>query len=109
MSVVLLVSPKAGAVLVDDSSRTIPIATQETFRSYWKQGGQALGLRWVPMFETGTPVQPDDIPDVVLELRKLADWARRSNVPNPVVSRMDELIAALLKVQGSQDVDVFIG
>lgn len=109
MSVALIISPKAGVAIVEGSSKTIPIATQEIFNAYWKQGGQVLGLRWVPMFETGIPVQEDDIPDVVFELKRLAEWARRSAVPDSVVARIDVLIAALVKVQGSPDVDVFVG
>lgn len=109
MSVVLLISPKAGVAVAEGGSRMIAIATQEIFRTYWRQGGQVLGLRWVPMFETGIPVQEDDISDVVFEVKKLAEWARRSDVPDSVVERMNVLIAELLKVQGSPDVDVFVG
>ncbi len=109
MSIVLLISPKAGVTDVEGASRTIPIATQEIFRQYWKQGGEILGLRWVPMFETGIPLHADDIPHVVVELEKLAAWGRRSDIPSSVVARMDLLVEALLNAQQSTDLDVFVG
>ena len=87
----------------------IPVATQEVFKTYWKQGAQVLGLRWVPLFETGIPVQEDDIADVVSELEKLANWARQSEVPDFVVTRIDVLIESLVEVRGSSGVDVFVG
>ena len=60
MSVALSIQPRgtSGA-----AARTVPVATQDVFKRYWLPGSEALGLKWVPLFETGIPLGKDDIPE----------------------------------------------
>jgi hypothetical protein len=36
----------------------------KSLEQYWAAGCNALGLRWVPLFETGVPLAAADLPDV---------------------------------------------
>ena len=86
----------------------VPVATQALFRDVWMAGASALGLRWVPLFETGTPLTQTDLPLVIDELTALRIWAEASR--QPIVDRLQTLIAELEKVRGlSAASDIFIG
>lgn len=91
----------------DAGSELTPVATQDVFVRRWLPGSRALGLRWVPMFETGTPVTADDIPDIVAELRALLTWMQR-NAPEQE-ARLGGLLAALERLRDEPDVDIYIG
>ena len=93
-------------------SDVIPIATEDAFRKYWQPGCAALHLRWVPLFQTGLPLQQEDISSVIEELVLLKQWLScrmKTDVPQAVVLRIDHLIQALHKVQGDTQVAVYVG
>jgi hypothetical protein len=90
----------------------VPIATEEAFYKYWQPGCAALHLQWVPLFHTGLPLEPADIPLVIEELGRLKQWLScqmESGVAQTVVVRIDQLIQALQQVQGNAQVQVSIG
>ena len=109
MSVALSIQPLGtpGA-----APRIVPVATQDVFKRYWLPGSEALGLQWVPLFETGIPLAQDDVPDVLRELRALDDWTRvhAPDAAAVIGARLERLIAELSGVVGSSEqVKVFIG
>lgn len=70
MAVVLLVRPGEGEPVAFD----VAVAPLSTFREVWLPACRALGLRWVPLFETGIPLNVEDVPDVLEELHALQMW-----------------------------------
>ena len=109
MSVALSIQPRGtpGA-----APRIVPVATQDIFQRYWLPGSEALGLQWVPLFETGIPLGKDDVPDVLQELRALDDWTRVHAPETAAVIgvRLEGLIAELSGLVGTlEQVEVFIG
>ncbi|RKG75300.1 hypothetical protein D7V88_33705 [Corallococcus terminator] len=89
----------------------VPLATEEVFRRYWVPGCDALGLRWVPLFKTGIPVQKEDLGSVLGELRALRQWM--SGLPDEgkaaVCSRLDAALLSLETAVTLPDTDIFIG
>ena len=109
MSVALSIQPRgtSGA-----AARTVPVATQDVFKRYWLPGSEALGLKWVPLFETGIPLGKDDIPDVLQELRALHSWTRvqAPETGAMIGARLERLITELSAlVESLEQVEVFIG
>lgn len=109
MSVALLIQPRGTD---PEEARLVPIATQDVFKRHWLPACEALALRWVPMFETGIPLEPLDIPPVLTELRVLKRWAEQEapEISDAIGERLDGLIAELVTLEEqAADVEVFIG
>ena len=90
----------------------VPIATEEAFHTYWQPGCAALHLQWVPLFQTGLPLQQEEISLIIEELVLLKQWLSgqiETGVPQVVVVRIEQLIQALQKVQGDSQVTMYIG
>jgi uncharacterized protein (UPF0335 family) len=108
MSVSLLVKTSKGG---SESDYLIPIATQEVFRLWWKTAAESLGLYWVPLFESGTTVARDDLPEVINELERLRQWCLlREDLRKLIIERINRLIDELEQIAKSNDeIEVFIG
>lgn len=108
MSVALLVTPRRGN---SEASRLVPVATQDMFTTIWKPAAERLGLRWIPLFEGGTTVERDDLPDVLRELGVLRNWCVSSDSARELIlGRIERLIAELQQILSTNDdVEVFIG
>jgi len=109
MSVALSIQPR-GVPLT--AARYVPVATQDTFKRHWVPGCEALGLKWVPLFETGIPLEVVDLPVVLQELRVLESWTQQ-HAPESgalIAERLARLISELSALVGSLDgVELFIG
>jgi hypothetical protein len=108
MSIGLMIESKIPARKGD----FVPVATEESFQKYWQPGCVALHLRWVPLFQTGLPLQHEDITPVLDELVLLKQWLSSEMpavVSQTVVSRIEEVMQALQKIQGDLQVEVYIG
>jgi hypothetical protein len=104
MSVALLIVPRNGGT----QRRLTPVATQDVFRVAWLAGATTLGLRWVPLFESGTAIDREDLPDVIQELHLLLTWAEGSH--ESIVERVRMLITELDSLRDSaESMDIFIG
>jgi len=89
----------------------VPVATEEVFRAHWLPGARALGLVWLPMFETGVKLGTGDIPAVLEELRALERWLS-ANAPDSaalVKPRIARLIEVLESLPPLLDGHAFIG
>ncbi|MGK3993526.1 hypothetical protein [Sorangium sp. So ce1024] len=108
MSVVLMTTSRQGDTR---SNRLVPVAAQSTFKELWIPAAEVLGLQWVPMFETGFPVERSDLPDVIRELEALRAWCVSSESHRKVIlERLDRLIDELNRISNSDDdVEIFIG
>lgn len=65
MSVSLLVKHVSSTV------QSVPVASQAFFRQYWRPLGKTLGLEWIPLFESGIPLDKSDVGLVLAELARL--------------------------------------
>ncbi|KYF90516.1 hypothetical protein BE20_05740 [Sorangium cellulosum] len=108
MSVVLMTTSRQGDTR---SNRLVPVAAQATFKEFWVPAAEALGLQWVPLFETGVPVERSDLPDVIRELEALRAWCVSSeSLRETILERLARLIDELNKINSSDDdVEIFIG
>lgn len=67
MSVAILIEFKAP----DREELYIPVAAQGVYSTEWVPMARKLGLKWLPLFRTGSPVDVEDLPTVVDEIRQL--------------------------------------
>jgi hypothetical protein len=93
------------------ATREVPIATHDVFRRHWAPACEALELRWVPLFETGLPLEREDIADVLAELEAIKRWSEQHPETGAAIGeRLDRLIAELRALQDSSDVhEIYIG
>ena len=94
-----------------ETGRVVPIATHDVFQRYWLPAVQALGLKFVPLFETGFPVSPDDLPDVLAELDTLSKWLEphAHDEAKPILLRLQTLISELKALKDNNDTTLYIG
>ena len=98
----------------DGDERVVPISTERVFEDYWQPAARKLGLKWVPLFQTGLPLEQEDIPVVLEELEKLRTaFEKPSHVPADtdeyVLGRLNLLIEELKTTVASSDLDIYIG
>jgi hypothetical protein len=98
----------------DGEDRVVPISTERVFEDYWQPAAQKLGLKWVPLFQTGLPIESEDIPPVLDELGQLkAEFDRTrpgsADVSDYVRERLDRLIAELSELANNGRSEVYIG
>jgi hypothetical protein len=108
MAIVMLVSPSRG----EDVAHDVPVAPFQTFREVWLPACKALGLKWVPMFETGIPIDVDDVPDVRAELRSLKAWLAQPgnhDAASVMGERVDNLIEGLEEASRNPTAHIFVG
>jgi hypothetical protein len=105
MSVSLLVTSKT-----DPEQRTlVPVAAQKIFTSRWLPGCEALSLEWVPLFETGIPVDASNADSIGSELAMLRQWMIEQPDYQYEVERISRLIQELDTVQSRDDLEIFVG
>jgi hypothetical protein len=97
-------------------SRMVPIATEEIFTSYWLPASQALGLEWIPVFQSGVTVSQEDSPSILAELERLKTFVTHewfSHLPegmaNHITERINLLRAELQIIWDEPNVEVYIG
>ena len=103
MSVALLIEHD------DGRSDLVPVATEAVFSTHWQPLSQALGLIWIPLFQTGIPVDATDVDDVLDELGRFLDAARSTPDGGQVAVRARGLIDALRAVDFDAVDSVLIG
>jgi hypothetical protein len=111
MSVGLLIEYSDASM---ESSWT-PVATQAVFATYWVPAAHLLGLEWVPLFETGTSVDNEDVSRILEELALLKRWVTSDppelakGLAGEIADRIDRFAAELEAVRHIPGVEIFIG
>lgn len=83
----------------------MPIATNDIFNRYWLPACYELGLRLIPLFETGYPVirlEPETIPLILNELSTLKLFfsrAKSAAAYKDIIGRIERLIHELNYLQ----------
>jgi hypothetical protein len=54
----------------------LPVATEGAY-GYWVTAAKALGCVWLPLYQTGAPVELEDLPAVRAELEQVRDYFAR--------------------------------
>jgi hypothetical protein len=112
MSVSLLIEyPDA-----NNSSRMIPISTEDFFKTYWLPLAKSLELPWVQMFETGVIITLEDLPVVLNELKLMKEFVLHEPYPNitqgvldHIVGRINLLVSELNSTKNSDNLSIYIG
>jgi hypothetical protein len=104
MSVALLIkNPLLG------TSSLVPIAGEITFRESWLATAAALGLKWLPLFQTGQSVPLEFLPEVIDEFESIERAFRNSGLL-ALAGRAEGAYHALRVVlNDSPGAEVFIG
>lgn len=89
----------------------VPIATEEVYSKYWIGTGERLGLRWIPLFDTGFVLEKEDVLEVLEELvyLRMAFEARNDKMKHFLLYRLDFLVSKLSTLDWSDVEEVYIG
>jgi hypothetical protein len=108
MSVALMVSQAGDSNTIDYS----PVATQGTFRALWIPACDVLGLKLIPLFESGLLITGDMFDDLLGELGRLEAFARQRGEElgdANLIERIQILITKLSIYKNYLNTDVWIG
>jgi hypothetical protein len=105
MSVVVLIEFKAAG----RETLSIPVATQGVYGTEWVPLAEKLGLRWLPLFHTGTSVDVESLPAVVDEIRRLRAAVEVEPRRAALLERIDFILDALSRVNPDEIASIFIG
>jgi hypothetical protein len=105
MSVAILIGFKAP----DRQEHYIPVATQGVYSTEWVPLAEKLGLRWLPLFRTGIPVDVEDLPAVLEEIRRLRTALEGDPKKAWLQERIDSILEALDEVDPGDIARIFIG
>lgn len=97
-------------------TQSVPIATEDVFTRYWKPTATRLGLQWVPIFQTGLPLDTADIPFVIQDLQNLKEHladAPDMDIPEDLAeeikSRTQMLVNKLQEIVTDRGAEGYIG
>ena len=114
MTVALLIERRGVNGGVDRCDRLVPIATASVFTEYWQPAAAQLRLRWVPLLQTGIPIERADVAPILEELSQLRAYfasteaAAGDSITSLLVLRIDRLAEELASI--GEDVEaLFIG
>ncbi|GAB1543817.1 hypothetical protein NUACC21_64930 [Scytonema sp. NUACC21] len=100
----------------ENTEHFIPVSTEEIFEEYWQPACSKLGLKWIPLFQTGLPLEVEDISSVIQELKQLkqfflnpSEFNIPENIKEYVIMRIQNLINELHKIQETPFVEAYIG
>jgi hypothetical protein len=79
----------------EKNTRLIPIATERIFDEYWQPACKALGLKWIPLFQSGLPLPPEDIPDVLEELSRLETHLSSGSRPDIPADVREQILSRI--------------
>jgi hypothetical protein len=105
MSVAILIEFKAP----DREELYIPVAAQGVYSTEWVPMAKKLGLKWLPLFRTGSPVDVEDLFVVVEEIRQLRAALSVEPRKAALLERIDFILEALDEVKTEEIASVFIG
>ena len=87
----------------------IPLATEGAYSSEWLPLAKRLGLQWLPLFQTGSRVEVEELPVVTEEFRRLRGALAGSTGKSSTVERLDFILERLHQVDARDIAGIFIG
>jgi hypothetical protein len=107
MSIAVIITYRDAA---SPGPRYLPLATEVVFSAHWLPAAAALGCSWLPLFQTGTPVDPDELPAVRAELERVRDhFARAPEASEQLRERSRWLVEELARLDPAEIREIFIG
>jgi hypothetical protein len=101
---------------VSGSDCLSPVSTEQVFKEYWQPACLKLNLKWIPLFQPGLPLEIEDIPIVIEELKQLNEFFLSSsksnvqmNIREYITERIQNLITELDKLRETSFVEAYIG
>ena len=80
----------------EDRLITVPVATEQVFRTYWAPACAALGLTIIDAFPVGVVIGASEVPALLNELQRLQAWIA-INVEVETATRLERRIATLVR------------
>lgn len=97
-------------------TQAFPVATEDVFTRYWKPAASRLGLQWVPIFQTGLPLDAADIPFVIQDLQSLSKHLTDTpgmkipeDLAEEIKSRAEMLVNKLQEIEAVRGAEGYIG
>ena len=91
----------------------VPVATEETFQTYWMSAAEALALAWVPLFKTGVFIELEDAFVIIKEILLVREWVTRNvtdlDRKSRLKERIDFIIETVSTVFEEEGVKLYIG
>ena len=92
-----------------DGRNYISVAAQGTYCKVWLPMAATMNLVWLPLFETGIPVLPADIPEVIMEFLVAAEFFNSAGHISLEERARGAALALERSLLGFPDGEVFIG
>ncbi len=93
--------------------RLVPIASDYIFTKHWKPICAELNLRWVPRFQHGWMLAPQDMPHILGELTQLRRYLTcgetHAEISHHMLARISVSMRELNEVNMYMDADAFVG
>ncbi len=105
MSVAILIEFKASG----RKDLYLPVATEGAYGTEWVAPSRRLGLHWLPHFQAGAAVAPEELPAVIEEIQRLRAELQEDPQKAATVERIDFLLESLGEVRIEEIAQVFIG
>ena len=91
----------------------LPVATEAIFSTYWLPAATRLGCVWMPLFQSGVPVEIEDFPEVRAEFEQMRDHFTQAPDDAPMIEHLRErsrwLSAELANLDPAAARGLFIG
>lgn len=93
--------------------RFVPVASDLVYSRHWRPVALLLKLRWIPRFQTGWMVTPDDVQPLLRELsqfrRHIVDLRYEPEVAPHLIARASRLSRELSEVLNTPGASAFLG
>jgi len=93
----------------NDTTDHVPVATEAAFSRHWQPLSARLGLVWVPLFQSGLPIEAIDLTSILDELVRLERAARADSELQHVADRAQLLLRSLQAIDFETVESVYIG
>ncbi|RZJ94532.1 MAG: hypothetical protein EOO60_02845 [Hymenobacter sp.] len=106
MSVALLIERSLPGE-AEPARRAVPVAGEQSYWEIWNPLIEKEGFEWLPLMGSGLPIDAENLPEVLHELRRLLAAVPRYYEPNSIsqqrmTERLDPLIAELTAVDKAE-------
>ncbi|WP_054532632.1 hypothetical protein [Herpetosiphon geysericola] len=104
MSIALLITS------ADGKDTLFPIATEAIFSSYWLPIIEEHNLQFLRLFQTGLPVEKEDIPYILDEIKIFRNNLSKTGQQSSIINERLDAINEQLQLLVDQDFDsIYIG
>lgn len=95
-----------------ERSFCLPVSSESFFRKIWLPITLELGLKWVPLFQTGVEIQKCDLEYLFEELNNIKNFDKeklRNKNGDHLLSRIELINRIILELFDRDDLTIYIG